>query len=396
MRKNLLHIILFYTSSITLSAQQRINIKFVLDGVEREFIVAKPTGAIPNSGYPVVFALHGTGGDGEGFFNRSGWKEKAEAEKFIAVFPSALTYCVSENPNTTERTSKWMNGGTVSDLCPNVVQTLRDDVKFIRKIVDTIKKTLTINDKKIYASGFSNGAAMTAKLAVEASDIFAAIACSGSVLNALDTTKPTYKRPIWFTIGTKDDKFIRAPYTEIPYGGDSSLLYFQAPLNRFLNAEGLTNTFTKSTANRFITYTYTTPKAGQPANVFKYTLINDMTHMYPNGDNYPLSSANIFWEFFNQYSLNFTSNDKQVFTDERLIKAYPNPSYDEIQLDFSSLNDGKNSDISVFNPVGQQVFYAKNKGENIVTLKKGDIGKGLFFVKIAIDNQIVVKKILFQ
>ena len=396
MRKKASIIILSLFISTLICAQQKINVKFMFDGIEREFIVAKPTGATPNGGYPVVFAFHGTGGDGEGFFTRSGWKEKAEQDKFIAVFPSALTYCVEEKVGVQERTAKWMNGGTMNVICPNVAQTYRDDVRFTRKVLDTLKKTLSINLKKVYAAGFSNGAAMTAKLATEASDIFAAIVCSSSVLNALDTVIPPHKRPIWFVIGTQDDKFIRAPYKEIPYGGDSSLQYFNAPLTRFLNAAGLTNTYTKVVTNKHTTYTYTTPKAGMPNNIFKYTIIKDMEHIYPNGNNYPIESANIFWDFFNQYTLNTVSPTKEVVLNGDLVNAFPNPSNTSITLDLSSFNQAKNKDISVFNAVGQQVFNIKNTASETVVLQKEDVVKGMFFVKIKIDNQLVMKKIIFQ
>ena len=65
---------------------QRFDVKFNFDGVEREFIVVKPTGAVPAGGYPVVFMFHGSSGDGEQFYNTSKWKERGEIEKFITVF----------------------------------------------------------------------------------------------------------------------------------------------------------------------------------------------------------------------------------------------------------------------------------------------------------------------
>jgi polyhydroxybutyrate depolymerase len=395
MKKTYVLILALLSIIPALKAQQRFNFNINLENVNREFIVIKPSGAIPAGGYPMVLVLHGTGGNGDNFQSKSGWKEKAEAEKFVAVFPSALPYCVVENNDgSQENTAKWMNGGTVNVLCPNNNQTLRNDVHFIRKIVDTLKKTVSINPKKIYAAGFSNGAAMTAKLAVEATDIFAAIACSSSVLNALDSAKPTIKRPIWFVIGTEDDKFIRAPWKEIPYGGDSSLAYFNAPLNRFLEATGLTNSYTKTTTNNFITYAYSTPKAGEKPNLFKYTLVKNMPHIYPNGNNHPISSADVFWEFFNQYTL--TPTEELTVGDEKLVRIYPNPANAFTTIDLSAFNTAKTLDITVFNAVGQAVSTQKGSFQESFILKNDNFGKGFFLVKIQIDNQLILKKVMFE
>lgn len=67
-------------------AQIRRDFTVNFEGVNREFIVVRPSGVVPAGGYPVVFMLHGTSGDGEKFYQGSGWKEKGEAEKFIRFF----------------------------------------------------------------------------------------------------------------------------------------------------------------------------------------------------------------------------------------------------------------------------------------------------------------------
>lgn len=55
-------IILLTFICLNLSAQ-RFDVKFNFDGVEREFIVVKPTGAVPAGGYPVVFMFHDSSGN---------------------------------------------------------------------------------------------------------------------------------------------------------------------------------------------------------------------------------------------------------------------------------------------------------------------------------------------
>lgn len=42
---------------------------------------------------------------------------------------------------------------------------------------------------------------------------------------------------------------------------------------------------------------------GSPGNLLHVIVVKDLTHIYPNGDNFPLSAQNQQWEFFKQYTL---------------------------------------------------------------------------------------------
>src|SRR5687768_7207417 len=151
-------------------AQQRTDVTIRVDGVDRFFVVAQPSAPAPAEGYPLVFMFHGTTGNGPEFYNISGWKEKADAEGFVAVFPSSRAYCILEEGIET-RPTKWNNGDLQSKACPG--QEIKDDVAFVRAMIDSVAARLPIDRSRIYASGFSNGGVFTSKLAVEMSDVFA-------------------------------------------------------------------------------------------------------------------------------------------------------------------------------------------------------------------------------
>src|SRR4029078_1797632 len=51
-----------------------------------------------------------------------------------------------------------------------------DDVKFVRLVVDRIRKEQTLDRSRVFSTGISNGGVMSHRLAVEASDVIAAIA----------------------------------------------------------------------------------------------------------------------------------------------------------------------------------------------------------------------------
>lgn len=180
MMKHFITALFFLASSSIVDAQTRINTTMIVDSVQREFIISKPSGTVPSGGYLLVFMFHSSGGDGEKFYDASGCKEKGEAEKFVTVFPSSLEYFFYNDSSKLVKTTKWKNGEALSELGPG--QYMKDDIHFVRVMLDTIQKTLPIDQKRIYASGFSNGVGFVSKLAVDMSDIFAAISCAGDSL----------------------------------------------------------------------------------------------------------------------------------------------------------------------------------------------------------------------
>lgn len=280
---------------------QRFDKSILLEGRKREFIVVQPSGNAPKNGFPVVFMFHGTSGDGEKMYQTSGWKELGETEKFISVYPSSLAYCINDPQEGMGVTTKWNNGDLQTAACPG--QILRDDLSFIRSIVDTLKKGFSIDSRRIYACGFSNGAAMTAKLAVAMSDLFAATVSASGPLFDLDSGQVNPKIPCWFTVGTRDDRFLDAigqGLSSFPYN-DSALLILQNPIDNFLGSMGLKQTYSsKDSIAKLTFYQFNRDLNNMlTENKFVFLLAKDMFHVFPNGTNYPVfESAPLYWNQF--------------------------------------------------------------------------------------------------
>ncbi|MDF0672740.1 MAG: alpha/beta hydrolase-fold protein [Nitrospira sp.] len=138
-----------------------------VDGQERSFIVYIPEGVRSTDKLPVVLMFHGAdvaNGDAEQFYNMSGWKEKADRERIVAVFPSSLQYdCVILNGEQIRNQDRWNDDK--AEPC-GATDVLADDVKFVRRLVDFLQKHYPTDPKRFYASGFSNGGSFTAKLAM--------------------------------------------------------------------------------------------------------------------------------------------------------------------------------------------------------------------------------------
>lgn len=304
-----------------------------VDGVKRELVVYVPEKAKGTTPVPVVFMVHGTSGTGEEFYTRSLWKELADEQGIIAVFPTALTYCYWDDddhsgtfePKEKVVFTKWAAGKlgepgrplcTEAELAALPAEKraladhpLRDDVKFFDAMLDHLGASYAVDAKRIYASGFSNGAEMTGRLAAERSNRFAAIGCAAS---GLTVDPPSLDAPVSvvFSVGENDPKM-----------GDL-MGAMPIPLTESLIT---TNTkFAVGFVKPYLTlgkldqdYTYTAPTiAGAQTsqfyfqkslvgrkNTFRAVIIQGAIHEYPNGTNHPIRMAYALWEFFKTESL---------------------------------------------------------------------------------------------
>lgn len=301
-----------------------------VSGQTREFIVYVPEGAAGATPVPVVFMFHGTSGDGEKFYNISYWKEKADIEGFIAVFPSALTHCFHEDengdgdgddPGERKITTKW-DGGIFENLplCTAeevaalsaaqralVDHPVADDLGFVDAMLDHLATEQAVDVHRIYASGFSNGGQFTSRLARDRADRFAALAAAAGSL-AVDPTPAARQVPFVFTVGTLDDRFTSATGLEsLPL--DDTLFTPEALgglTAKYLTLLQLAATHTSEQvpAGMFTVtrHTFSTSLVGG-TNTLVFAVMEGLFHQYPNGDNYPFALANPLWDFFEQHEL---------------------------------------------------------------------------------------------
>jgi polyhydroxybutyrate depolymerase len=382
-----LFILLLVCFTIPAIAQTRYDVTMTVDSVERQFIVVRPSGTAPAEGYPLVFMFHGTSGDGEKFYNISGWKEKGETEKFITVFPSSLRYCfLDDSTGQPKPTTKWNNGEAQEKKCPG--EYLKDDIHFVRMMIDTITKVFPIDRRRIYASGFSNGGVFASKLAVEMSDVFAAISASDGPLNELDSATPARAIPFAFIVGSRDDRFY-TPFgiPAIPFN-DSCLRYFASFTRRYLGAFNLAETYSRDSTALSLTYLFNTPAStGAASSQFSLTLLKDMTHEYPNGTNYPLTAANFFWTFFSSFTLPASVPD--LPGDRHRISVYPNPTSDYLFVD----GEGEMT-LTLRTILGQPVFTTTATSRRRVDLPP--LARGVYLVDIAEGGGHSTKMIVLQ
>ena len=163
--------------------------------------------------------FHGSSGTGEQFLGMSGWREQADATGLIAVFPTGLRYRVLDSGRLTTKWNAFDLAEQIdtAELPPGSdpgAPVPADDVGFVDTMVADLRAGLPIDGRRIYASGFSNGADFTARLSIDRSDKLAAAAYSGGALPFAAT--PARAVPTLVTIGTDDPKIIEQVDPALP------------------------------------------------------------------------------------------------------------------------------------------------------------------------------------
>jgi polyhydroxybutyrate depolymerase len=170
------------------------------DTLERSYILYVPSSVNWHEPIALVFVFHGGTGNAESAIRMSGFNEVADQNGFVVVYPNG-TGRLSDDKLLT-----W-NGGA---CCGYAQEKNVDDVGFVRAIVTDLQSLATVNTRRIYATGLSNGGILSQRVACEAPDLFAAIAPVAGTLN-LPACKPSQPISVIEFHGTEDEN--------IPYNG---------------------------------------------------------------------------------------------------------------------------------------------------------------------------------
>jgi polyhydroxybutyrate depolymerase len=279
-----------------------------VDGTPRKFIVYIPAGYDPSHPTPLVFMFHGSNQNGQIMYESTGWAAKADAENIIVVFPYSWEYFVTEDNRMEE---KWNSAG-IYRIVP-AGSDLKDDVRFVRVMLEQVKRTFNIEEKRIYASGFSNGGGFViSRLVLEMNDTFAAFATSGAAMlgEALPDQIPTgINASLYSVLGSNDEKISERAGVPLPFPIIAEEIANQ-PLFMQMNANATTAlSLAPSYQVEYQKPTFTTMTFNQSLsgadNEYIFRMVNGMGHVYPSGDNNRarLNVADLFWEFFMKHPL---------------------------------------------------------------------------------------------
>jgi polyhydroxybutyrate depolymerase len=254
-----------------LSLTQR---KVAVGPLERTYYLHVPKMLPAGTPVPVVFVFHGYTGDGIGMAPLTRFNPLADAYRFLVVYP--------EGTGPAGKLS-WNAGGCCGSAAAGDV----DESAFVREILaDLADVGAAVDPKRMYATGLSNGAMLSYRLACEMSGTFAAVAPVAGIL-LFDGCRPAQPVSILHLHGTADDV--------VPYagGGEGSWPGVQAGILSWAGFDGC-DPAPKTERSGIAAHTlYTGCKAGSAVELY---LLDGIGHVWPRTSVWPASQT--IWDFF--------------------------------------------------------------------------------------------------
>lgn len=179
------------------SGDHKITIR--LGELDRHYTVHVPPGYNGKTSAPVVIMLHGGGGTGKAAAFETGWGSKADEAGFLAVFPDAMPPDPTKPSRFRGNPQLWNDGS--DRFYPG--QNAPDDVGFLNAMLDELLTKFAVDQRRIFVTGFSNGASMCFRIGAELSKRIAAIApvAGACWLEPLTLERPV---PMVYITGTAD------------------------------------------------------------------------------------------------------------------------------------------------------------------------------------------------
>jgi polyhydroxybutyrate depolymerase len=169
-------------------------------GQVRTYLLFLPSAAQDTSrALPLVVMLHGMGGTAANAVRETAWSVKAEQEGFVLAYADASRPDPQRDVSLRNNPSAWNDGSGRFHAGAQQV----DDTGFIRKLIDQVSAQQSIDPRRIYVTGFSNGASMAFRVGAELADRVAAIAPVAGASWA-DKPQPVRGVSVIYLTGTAD------------------------------------------------------------------------------------------------------------------------------------------------------------------------------------------------
>jgi len=166
-----------------------------VDGIQREFSVFLPTIPIQEK-IPVVFVFHGYGQEVAEAINK--FKLEQNWPEAIIVYPQGLNTPIQK-----------INSGGINTGWQTYIGDQKDrDLRLFDEINVYLSGNYSIDEKRIYVTGFSNGAAFTYVVAAARGNMIAAIAPIAGTLGS-NKDRQIFKEIPVFHVAGKQDQIVK-------------------------------------------------------------------------------------------------------------------------------------------------------------------------------------------
>ena len=258
------------------------NCSVIHDEKNRQFFIYQ--GSSYSGDAPILFVLHGYTSRALWIMNYSGFQSIADEFGFLVIYPQGTLL-----PSTGQ--THWNVGGWTTSSTTN-------DVSFINSLINFIDDEYSIDLKRIYSTGMSNGGYMSYKLACDlSSKIAAVVSVTGSMTNeTTDGCNPTHPTSVAQIHGLQD--------TVVNYYGNGfskpieDVMDYWADINNCTPEPDTSEIFGNNGGGIHDVYS----GCDNQTNVELYLMTN-MGHNWPNQNNHDLQASTTVWNFLSKYDI---------------------------------------------------------------------------------------------
>lgn len=160
----------------------------------RDYTIHVPASWDGAASLPVIVAFHGGGGDREGAIRVTCPEGARDGGACLSDVANQHGYVVVTPDGSSSRLKKslrtWNAGGGGAWQCVSgrACEDNVDDVAYVNTLLDDVARVVPVDPGQVYATGLSNGGAMSHRLGCELADRFVAIAAVGGA-NQFATTQ---------------------------------------------------------------------------------------------------------------------------------------------------------------------------------------------------------------
>ena len=325
----------------------------------RQFYLYVPSTYNHSNETPVMFNFHGGGGTASAHLNyTSDMRNLAENENFILVYPQA-------SPDLSSNVNSWIDKAGSN----------KNDIFFIQEIFNNLNSIYNIDDSRVYACGYSEGAIFTYELACRLSNVITGVATvAGTMLTdnyrrelGFSNCSPSHPTPILLMLGTNDENYhglyngLQPYYMSVNEMTTYWSNYNSTDSNPIATQLPNTNTFDGSTVEKRL---WKNGTGG--VEVLELKIVGGGHYWPGNSGNMDIDGNEEIWNFLSKFDKNGLINSLSVNEVTETIKIYPNP-FDK----YLNIENLKN-DLLLFDINGRQIkINIKNNKINTSHLNNG-------------------------
>ena len=380
MKKNF---ILFVLAMIAFAANAQTLKTLNWANKERQYLEYVPSTYSADTPAPVLFMLHGLGDEATNFFNATDVKAVAEQRGWIVVCPQALEFNI-EVPGIGSYPfgTAWSAGITVSvefnlyGMPFNFDVTVNpdaDDSGFLMATLTTLEEEYNLEQDSVFFAGFSLGACMSHRMAIEHGDRINAIAAvSGVVGNDMDEMTPTANVNVLEIFGTSDEmiSYDNAEISLQSYGTHSIGLPAEATVEywRAFNQcdEAPIVEQYPDLVNDGLTFEMHSYQNGANDTKVGFIKVNNGMHRWYTSGSNDIDYTEEIVKFFTS-TIDVTNADE---LSETSVNVYPNPATDFIVV-------GTQDVVNIYDLCGKLVL--SSQGTDRIDIRM--LPEGMYFVR---------------